>query len=550
MTEWLLSGHNTQETSGVMHPLTATINVDGLNEEMRWTTQVMAGPKADDLDFTIDPAVEVQSRVYLNVTFFMRNVAIAMPFDPGSIGVPAGIIEPPGPIPLKRRLLMPLRLRQLYRMADSFYKEEFEAYRDVLRDIYHTLRQAKEPPLDVIDSFFNTDLFLRTYRIGKAHIVASTMVTIADSIIREKRPELLGLFVGNRTTTSMIAERIWQLRGIAQSCGPAVVDLLKNGVTDLDRYRALPEAKPFVEGVEAFLEQYGHRGFRYEVDLGTERLDDHPEHVILAVAGQLDVPLPPPERAEKAREKSEEVLDNLPAMERLFWKKFLAWGRKLIAWRENTKSLLSMRQAVIALSARHLSRYYFPNEKSDYLFFYHLDEFSDFVGSHGEKRVEPQIIARRQAEFELHSIQAPPPELIWYDVETKRWRPVEEATEKGQAEEEAPTHFQGIPVSAGSGPVEGIALVTGDPIKAARRLLEIKEPVILVTRFTDPAWSSLFGKLTGVVTELGGVISHAAVVARENGLPAVVGVTDITHYVHDGQRLRIDGGTGFVELLD
>ncbi len=550
MTEWLLSGHNTQETSGVMHPLTSTINVDGLNAELWWTTQTMAGRKANDLDFTIDPAVTVQSRVYLNVTFFMRNVAITMPFDPGSIGVPSGIVEPVGSIPLGRQLLLPLRMRQLYRIADRFYQEEFDEYRRVLRETYHKLRRAKEPPLDVIDGFFNTDLFERTYRIGRAHIVASMMVTIVDSIVREKRPELLGLFVGERTTTSMIAERIWQLRGVAQACGPAVVEMLKEGVTDLDRYRALPEAKPFVEGVEAFLEQYGHRGFRYEVDLGTERLDDHPEHVILAVAGQLDVPLPPPERAEKARRESEKVLQQLPLMERLFWQKFLKWGRTLIAWRENTKSLISMRQAVIALSARYLSRHYFPNESADYLFYYTLDEFIAFVGSHGEKRVDAQTIARRKAEFELHSIQAPPPELIWYDPETARWRPVEGAMNGAEVVEEAPTRFQGIPVSAGSGPVEGVALVTGDPIKAARRLLEVKEPVILVTRFTDPAWSSLFGKLTGVVTELGGVISHAAVVARENGLPAVVGVTDITHYVHDGQRLRIDGGTGLVELLD
>ncbi len=550
MTEWLLSGHNTQETSGVMHPLTATINVDGLNEELWWTTRAFAGPKADDLDFMIAPSVTVQSRVYLNVTFFMRNVAIVMPFDPGSIGAPSGLLEPYGPIPFMRRVLMPLRLRRLYRATDRFYREEFDEYRRVLRDTYHALRKAESPPLEVIDGFFNTDLFERTYRIGKAHIVVSMMVTMVDSVVRAKRPELLGLFVGERTTTSMIAERIWQLRGVAQACGSVVVELLKEGVTDLDRYRALPEAKPFVEGVEAFLEQYGHRGFRYEVDLGAERLDDHPEHVILAVAGQLDVPLPPPERAEKARQESELVLQKLPLTERLFWKKFLKWGRTLIAWRENTKSLISMRQAVIALSARHLSRYYFPNESADYLFYYTLDEFIDFVSSHGEKRVDPQIIARRKAEFELHSIQAPPPELIWYDVETKRWRPVEEATNGVEASEEAPTHFQGIPVSAGSGPVEGGALVTGDPIKAARRLLEVKEPVILVTRFTDPAWSSLFGKLTGVVTELGGVISHAAVVARENGLPAVVGVTDITQYVHDGQRLRIDGGSGLVELLD
>jgi len=74
--------------------------------------------------------------------------------------------------------------------------------------------------------------------------------------------------------------------------------------------------------------------------------------------------------------------------------------------------------------------------------------------------------------------------------------------------------------------------------------------VILITRLTDPAWSSLFARLTAVVTELGGVISHAAIVARENGLPAVVGVTNVTQHIRNGQRLRVDGATGNVEILE
>ena len=550
MTEWLLSGHNTQETSGVMRPLTASINVTGLNAEINWTIRAFAGPKADDLDFSIPPAVTVQSRVYLNVTYSMRNSAIVVPTDPGSIGAPKALFEPAGPIPFSRKLGLPARLRKLYRWAERFYRNEYEEYEQQLRSLYNVLRRAEEPPLDVIYDFFEGGLFDRSYRIGRAHIIVSMMVTIVDSVVRDKRPELLGLFIGERTTTSMIAERIWELRGIAQQCGPAVVELLKAGETNFDAYRALPEARPFLEGVEAFLRMYGHRGFRYEVDLGTERLDDHPEHVILAVAGQLDVPLPPPERAEKARREAEKALAQLPLGERWFWSKFLRWGRKLIGWRENSKSLISMRQAVIALAARHLARHYLRTKPEDYLFFYTLQEFLDFVESRGENRVDEAIVARRRAEFELHSIQAPPPELIWYDPRTGRWRPAETETKRAEVEEEAPRSFTGIPVSAGNGAVEGIALVTGDPIKAAQRLLAIKEPVILVTRFTDPAWSSLFGKLTGVVTELGGVISHAAVVARENGLPAVVGVTNITHYVRNGQRLRIDGGKGTVELLD
>ena len=91
--------------------------------------------------------------------------------------------------------------------------------------------------------------------------------------------------------------------------------------------------------------------------------------------------------------------------------------------------------------------------------------------------------------------------------------------------------------------------MTNDPLEAGQRLLQLSGPVVLVTHLTDPAWSGLFRRLSAVVTELGGVISHAAIVARENGLPAVVGVTGITLAVRDGQRLRVDGATGVVEIL-
>ena len=77
-----------------------------------------------------------------------------------------------------------------------------------------------------------------------------------------------------------------------------------------------------------------------------------------------------------------------------------------------------------------------------------------------------------------------------------------------------------------------------------------QEVDLQVTRLTDPAWSSLFRRLSAVVTELGGVVSHAAIVARENGLPAVVGVPEVTRWVRDGQRLRVDGATGAVNIVD
>ncbi len=550
MTEWLLSGHNTQETSSVAPPLTETINVTGLNEEINWSLAMMAGG-LDGFDLSIPPSVTVQNRLYLNVSYFMRNMAIAMPFDPESIGAPNGIVEPYGPIPLRRKLLLPWHIYTSYRWGKQFYEKDLPAITQIERDLYQQLRTAPEPPLEAIEQFFAPETFDYTDLISKAHIVITSLVIMIDSILREKRPELLGLFVGYRTTTSMMAEHIWNLRNVAQQCGTVVTDKIKAGVAELDVYRQIPEAAPFVAGIEEFLHQYGHRGFHYESDLGAERLDDHPEYVILAIGGQLDVLVPPPDRARIAQEQAEAALQKPPIVERFFWKKLLGWGRKLISWRENSKSMMVMRQAIIALSARRLARYYRPERPEDELFFYTSEEFIEFVHSKGRKRVPDDTLNRRKAEYELNLVQAPPPELIWYNPDTRGWRPVK-ISEQGNSmvEGEALRQLQGIPVSAGPGPVEGIALVTSDPMKAMKRLMELKENVILVTRFTDPAWSSLFGRLTGVVTELGGVVSHAAIVAREHGLPAVVGVTGILNWVHDGQQIRIDGRKGTVEILD
>jgi pyruvate,water dikinase len=72
---------------------------------------------------------------------------------------------------------------------------------------------------------------------------------------------------------------------------------------------------------------------------------------------------------------------------------------------------------------------------------------------------------------------------------------------------------------------------------------------ILVTAYTDPSWSPLFVAINGLVTEVGGLMTHGAVIAREYGLPAVVGVESATQVIRDGERIRVHGTDGYVEIL-
>lgn len=106
-----------------------------------------------------------------------------------------------------------------------------------------------------------------------------------------------------------------------------------------------------------------------------------------------------------------------------------------------------------------------------------------------------------------------------------------------------------------AGALAGIAVSAGVVEGRARVILrmedaEIEPGDILVTAFTDPSWSPLFVTVKGVVMEVGGVMTHGAVIAREYGLPAVVGVEGVTRKIKDGQRIRVNGSDGYVEILE
>ncbi len=546
MTQWLLSGHNTQETSGIARPVTATMSEQGLDSQFDFILEKLGGDLSQ-FDRTVKSTLAVQGRLYVNMEYFARNMAAVIPFDPASIGVPPEMVKNLKHPSLARQLTVGPRFYQLYTETARFYRQDLPGLDQTLRQLYWRLRSGDNDDKAVLE-LFEPELYARSRRTDTAHLVASLVIISVGGILRERAPDLLPLFAGQATITSQMGQRIWALRETAEACGPRVSQMLCEGVVELAAYRALPEAAPLVAGLEAFLKEYGHRGFRFEADFETERLADLPDHILLAVGGQLLESEPPQVRAEAARQSALAALDKMNPLARMVWRRVLGWSQQLIAWREASKSNIALRQAAYGLAARKLAGRFYPDQPDDILMFYTLDEFLAFVHSQGGQRLDSAMLAARRAQHELHCSQVPPPELIWYDPDTGKWTPVQER-ERG-ALAVTTTQRQGIPASAGAGPVEGFAMVTNDPLDAGQRLLQIHEPVVLVTRLTDPAWSSLFRRLSAVVTELGGVVSHAAIVARENGLPAVVGMPEATRWVRDGQRLRVDGATGTVSILE
>ncbi len=162
--------------------------------------------------------------------------------------------------------------------------------------------------------------------------------------------------------------------------------------------------------------------------------------------------------------------------------------------------------------------------------FLYFDEFHEAVC---RGRADRGLIERRREEYRRYE-KLTPPRLIFSDGEV----PAGEYGVKDIPE----GALAGLAVSAGV--VEGRARVIEKLEEAA-----VEPGDILVTAFTDPSWTPLFVNIAGVVTEVGGMMSHGAVITREYGLPAVVGVENATRIIKEGQRIRVNGSAGYVEVI-
>jgi len=168
-------------------------------------------------------------------------------------------------------------------------------------------------------------------------------------------------------------------------------------------------------------------------------------------------------------------------------------------------------------------------ERED-IFYLRLQEIQEVVRTN---RVDDQLIAQRKDAFRSYQALTPP-RVLTSDGE---------AVAGSYRRDDLPNGaLVGLPVSAGT--VQGRARVVLELAEA-----DLEPGDILVTAYTDPSWTPLFVAIKGLVTEVGGLMTHGAVIAREYGLPAVVGVEHATRLIRDGQRIRVHGTDGYVEVL-
>jgi pyruvate,water dikinase len=311
----------------------------------------------------------------------------------------------------------------------------------------------------------------------------------------------------------------------------------------LDELTALAGGAQARDAIQAWLDTYGMRCVG-EIDITRPRWSERPSALVPVILGNVQnfEPGAGAQRFEQGRQEAlaneADVLQRLRALpdgERKAdeTKQMIDRVRTFIGYREYPKYGMVSRYFVykkaLLKEAERLVQSRVLRNRDD-VFYLTFSELADVVRTN---HVDEQLLDRRKKELRSYAALTPPRVL----------------TSEGEAftgayrRDDVPAGaLVGLPVSAGT--VEGRARVVQDMAQA-----DLRPGDILVTSHTDPSWTPLFVTVSGLVTEVGGLMTHGAVIAREYGLPAVVGVVDATRLIADGQRIRVHGTEGYVDVL-
>jgi len=326
---------------------------------------------------------------------------------------------------------------------------------------------------------------------------------------------------------------------------PEVVAFLEHVEDEgfLDELPRLAGGREAREAIRAWLDKYGMRGAG-EIDITRPRWSERPTALLPLLLGNVRNFEPGAagrrfeQGRQEARKKEEELLARLrmlPDGEQKAeeTRRMIDRVRTFAGYREYPKYGLVSRYFIykqaLMEEADRLVQAGVLREKED-IFYLRFQELQNVLRTN---RVDEQLIQRRKEEYKSYQALTPPRVL------TSEGEALSGALRRDGLPAGA---LVGLPVSAGT--IEGRARVILDMAQA-----DLEPGDILVTAYTDPSWAPLFVAIKGLVAEVGGLMTHGAVIAREYGLPAVVGVEHATRLIRDGQRIRVHGTEGYVEIL-
>ncbi|GAA4049576.1 phosphoenolpyruvate synthase [Arthrobacter methylotrophus] len=349
----------------------------------------------------------------------------------------------------------------------------------------------------------------------------------------------------NNVTTEMDLA-LWRLASSIRD-DPASAGAFTNGepapLAESYRDGGLPAVAQ--SGLAAFLRDYGHRAIA-EIDLGVPRWSEDPTHIVGVLANYLrldNTRLSPDKQFEKAAHDAEEQAAVLVARARSrsplharIVKMALERTRMFAGLREHPKYNLVLGFAAVRAQLASVGEVLADEgriEDAGDIFFLDFDDAHRSL----EGADLRALVAERREAYELELRRRHVPRVLLSDGTEPEALP--SGLRRGTGVPPSDGMLLGTPASAGT--VTAAARVIMDPVGA-----HLEPGEILVAPSTDPGWTPLFLTAGGLVMEMGGPNSHGAVVAREYGIPAVVGVPDATSRISSGQRITVDGATGTV----
>ncbi len=326
---------------------------------------------------------------------------------------------------------------------------------------------------------------------------------------------------------------------------PAIVEYLQQVKDDnfLNELIELEGGQEARDTINAYINKYGMR-CAGEIDITKTRWSEKPATLVPMILNNIKnfEPNAGKQKFEQGRQQSlkkeQELLDRLSQLpdgkqKVQETKQMINLLRNFIGYREYPKYGIVSRSFVykqaLLKEAEKLLQANIIHKKED-VYYLTFEEFREVVRT---QKLDHQLVKKRKEEHK-HNEKLTPPRVITSDGEIIQGKYKREDIPAGG--------IVGLPVS--SGVIEGRARVILNMEDA-----DIEDGDILVTTFTDPSWTPLFVSIKGLVTEVGGMMTHGAVIAREYGLPAVVGVENATMLIKDRQRIRVNGTDGYIEIL-
>lgn len=434
----------------------------------------------------------------------------------------------------------------------DFLDQEFASIQQELRDKQGDRLGRLHRLFAYMGTFFQHKLAFNFLPVIASGVLSARLVAKLCGKTMDD-PDIVALMRGypGNVTTEMDLQ-LGDLADVARTY-PAVVQCFREQPVS-QILSLLPEVKggkEFLDAFQIFLAKYGVRAAS-EIDIGRTRWKDDPTPLLQMLVGNLAVLDMGLHRKhhKKMAEQAEEARDRLiQGAGRGFWgwlrqslvRRLTRVHRDMMGIREHPKwmliRILGLAREIFLEEAERWVQAGDMDKKEDVFFLTWEEILAKTEGRWQEIHPEQTmraLVQLRRSNYERW-VHLFPPRVLTSEGEIIRAQHQGDHAPKGALVGEA----------ASAGVVEGTARVILSPNRAV-----LQHGEILVAPFTDPGWTPLFIHAAGLVMEVGGLMTHGSVIAREYGIPAVVCVPDATKIIRTGQRIRVNGSSGFVEILE